>query len=65
MIKESQIMHENSPFWVLDTLKTGQYYVMQDQLTHSVRVGTVHYSNDPELALKRAINECNKRALND
>lgn len=59
--KEEDIKHQTRNFWVLGLPKSGFYEVYQSGVTHSTRVASVSSSRNPILALKRAIETCNKR----
>lgn len=61
--REGDIMHENGRFWVLRVPgKKGCYQVLRTEVTHSIVRGTFHFSNRPDYALARAIEDCDKRA---
>ena len=62
--RESDIMHENGDFWVLKRAP-GFFEVLKTGATHSTVVGTFDFKSDParhEYALRRAIEDCDRRA---
>lgn len=58
MLKEKDILYENSNYWVCAS-KNG-YEVYQTGITHSTRCAIIGYKG--EKGLQIAIQECNKRA---
>ena len=65
-MKESDIVYETdcNKYWVCKGIHgIGHYDVMKNVGTHSKRCGIVHYSDEPDKALKRAIIEADKRAI--
>lgn len=54
MIKESNILYDNDVAYVT-RVAYGHYEVWKNTNTHSVSVGTVHYTNNDSLAYAKAI----------
>lgn len=61
MMNESDILYQNGDYWVCKAKKKG-YEVLRDTITHA-EVIMIIGSNEDEW-LKRAIYECDKRAIN-
>ena len=56
MLKESDIMHENSGYWVLKDHKNRSYTVLKSGLTHSTADSSYELNDD---GLSIAIARCN------
>lgn len=61
-MKVKDIIYEAGKYWVRK-VKYGHYEIYENTITHSVRRGTVHYSQDDDKARRRAIEECDRRGL--
>lgn len=51
------IVHETTSHYVTKK-ETGWYEVYRQDLTHAVRVATIHYSNAPDKAFGLAVDKC-------
>ena len=57
MKSEDCIVYETLTHWVEDC-GNGLFKIWRIGMTHSTLTGTVHYSNDPQRAKERAIQQC-------
>lgn len=54
------IIYENKTHWV-ERVSKGHYAVYRVEGTHSVKRATIHFSDRPDYALRRAIKEADDR----
>jgi hypothetical protein len=61
---KNSIVHENGRFWV-NRAGVGHYEVLENVGCGSVCRGTYHFTDRPEYALGRAVDNCDERANGD
>lgn len=59
--KLEDISHECGAYFVINRGK-GLFEVYKSGISHATRCAVIHYSNDPEKALRLAKVECERRA---
>lgn len=63
MLKLKDVVYENGQHWV-HHVGPGDYAVYRVGVTHSTRCAQILWKSDPAKALRRAIEECNRREHN-
>lgn len=63
-MREEQIVYEKGNLWVCEEAK-GVYTVWLTGITHSTKVGTVSYPDDPEKAWDRVVRMVNNKFNGD